>query len=97
MTSSNGDKEQAAMVFHPGEFIQDELIARRVHLDKLQCEGWGEPELKRLLLGHVPIDQSLADHLNTLWGIKQSFFFNIQEMWDKFPNKREFPPNVRKE
>ena len=92
MTSNNGDMEQTVMVFHPGEFIQDELIARKYSVDKLYCEGWDGPKLKKLLHGEVPIDQTLADHLHTIWGVKQSFYFNLQKMWNSFPDRREMPP-----
>ena len=92
MTSNNGDSGLATMVFHSGEFIQDELISRRSTLEKLQCNGWDEPKLRKLLDGLVPVDHILADHISIIWGMKPSFWSNLQKMWDAFPDRREIPP-----
>ena len=91
--------EPGIMVFHPGEFIADELIARKLPVSVLVTKSWkmkrksgGDGSIIQLLRGRIRINHAMASHLRKMWGVDTEFWFRHQMMWDSYPERREKPP-----
>ncbi len=88
--------EPGLMVFHPGEFIADELVTRKLPVSTLVCYGWSEKKVNLLLQGKRRVDWKMASHIRTLWNWDTEFWFRLQVQWDAYPNLRENPPWPRR-
>ncbi len=89
--------EPGTMVFHPGEFLADELEARDLTPTVLLCgEYWTEEHINLLLQGKRRFNVALANHIRDIWGWDTEFWLRLQVQWDAFPALREQPPWPRK-
>ena len=84
--------EPGVMVFHPGEFLADELVARKLTPRDLICHGWGEKKILQLLQGKRRFNYAMASHIRDLWDWDTEFWFRLQVQWDAYPAKRQKPP-----
>ena len=85
-------KRKPAMVFHPGEFIQEELDARNQDASVLRCKNWDGLQVDGMLRGELPVDNWLALHLHRLWDTSPELWLNLQESWDSWPDRQSPPP-----
>lgn len=88
--------EPGEFVFHPGEFIADEMVSRKLTPADLVCDGWNEKRIILLLRGKQRITVKFSQHLRTLWGRDTEFWLRLQLQWDAYPRLRTDPPWPRK-
>ena len=70
-------------IFHPGEFIKDELEAREMSQHDL-CEKMklSKSEISLLINGHRNITANIAVLLENVLGIDAEFWMNLQVKYD---------------
>ncbi|CAN5159059.1 hypothetical protein BH09BAC5_BH09BAC5_14550 [soil metagenome] len=70
-------------IFHPGEFIKDEMEAREMSqqelADKLHIS---KSEMSLLLNGHRNITPLIAIKIESAWGIDAEYWMNLQVKYD---------------
>ena len=77
-----------AWVFHPGEFIEEEMNARGQTVHDLTSKRWDAEAVTELLAGKRSVDPFMALHLHRLWGVSAELWLNLQEAWDAYPEKQ---------
>ena len=91
------EKRKPAQVFHPGEYIAEELEAREQTWDVLRCKNWDDTQIEYMLRGELPVDDWLALHLHRLWGTSPELWLNLQSSWDGWPDRQSPPPSIKEE
>ena len=70
-------------IFHPGEFIKDELLARGMgQSDLVEKIKLSKSEISLLVNGHRNITASIAVLLEEALGIDAEFWMNLQIKYD---------------
>lgn len=65
-----------------GEHIAEEMVARGLSVDDLSLLlEMPQFELQHLLNGHSIFTQALADKLEQLWGIRASYWLNLDSKY----------------
>ena len=97
---------EPAQVFHPAEYLGDELKARGWEVADLAIEMPGDPGLNHLILDFMfaaldaPHDHAIQDATmgkTTAYAIAAALdtspdvWLNLQESWNKWPDKRCWP------
>ncbi|KKM13920.1 hypothetical protein LCGC14_1711360 [marine sediment metagenome] len=90
------ERRKPAQVFHPGEYIADELEERKETPAVLRSKHWEDDKIEALLDGKLSIDTWLALHLHRIWGTSAELWLNLQAPWDEWPDRRSMPPAWRK-
>jgi addiction module HigA family antidote len=84
-------------IFHPGEFIKDEMEARKMTqqqlADKMQIS---KSEMSLLLNGHRNITPLIAIKLEKIWGIDAEFWMNLQVKFDIDTLKKKYKQELKK-
>ena len=90
------ERRRPAQVFHPGEYIADDLVEREETPAVLRSKRWGDDDIEALLDGKRSVDMFLALHLCRIWGISAELWLNLQGVWDEWPERQTAPPAWRK-
>ena len=69
--------KQLAEVFHPGVFLQKEIVAR--FASEL---GWPADEIERVIRGEKHISETLAEHLAIHMGTSVQLWSSLQKQYD---------------
>lgn len=78
-----GLKKPGPEAFHPGEYVRDELFARRwseVHLMEKSHLTWRE--VVRLVHGECPVTSRMAKALGKAFGTGSEVWLNLQKGYD---------------
>ena len=82
-------KRIPAEVFHPGEFIQDEMDERGWTTSDVAARMPGDPEVNLLALDiylsvrdrGVLLDRKMAEGLGVAFGVSAQLFINLDDAW----------------
>lgn len=79
------EERQPAEVFHPGEFVREEMEARGWDKARLAAEmGVSSPDLlDKLLDFQVAVTPPVAEALGKAFGNGSILWLNLQKSWDK--------------
>ena len=84
-------------VFHPGEFVRDEMEARGINqqelADKLHIS---KSEMSLLLNGYRNITPVIAIKIEKTWGIDAEFWMNLQVKYDIDLLKKKYKQALQK-
>jgi addiction module HigA family antidote len=74
-----------AEVFHPGEYINDERIARGWTVEQLAVEcGFTTEYTQRIIDGKVTVKTLSANMLARAFGTSARLWLNLQAAWDEW-------------
>ncbi len=83
-------------IFHPGEYIKDELEARGLHqqdlADKMKVS---KSEVSLVIHGHRDINPKMAVLLEIALGIDAEFWMNLQVKYDIDMVKKKFQKSIK--
>ena len=83
-------------IFHPGEYIKDELDARGLHqqdlVDKMKVS---KSEISLIIHGHRDINAKTAVLLEMALGIDAEFWMNLQVKYDIDLVKKKFQKSIK--
>lgn len=83
-------------IFHPGEFIKDELEAREWSQQELADKmKVSKSEISLVIHGHRDINVKLAILLEKAMGIDAEFWMNLQVKYDIDKVKRKMQRSIR--
>ena len=83
-------------IFHPGEYIKDELEARGLHqqdlADKIKVS---KSEISLVIHGHRDINAKMAVLLEMSLGIDAEFWMNLQVKYDIYIVKKKIQKSIK--
>jgi addiction module HigA family antidote len=83
-------------IFHPGEYIKEELDARGWHQQELADKiKVSKSEISLVIHGHRSINAKLAVLLETALGIDAEFWMNLQVKYDIDLIKKKFQKSIK--
>ena len=83
-------------VFHPGEYIKDELDARGLHQQELADKmKVSKSEISLVIHGHRDINAKMAVLLEIALGIDAEFWMNLQIKYDISLVKKKIQKSIK--
>lgn len=77
-------------MFHPGEFIADEINARGWSMDTAEKQiGLQRKLIEELIVGARPITRLVALCLSDAFGVDSQTWLNLQKRFDEMPKHAE--------
>src|ERR1700749_3958622 len=78
-------------IFHPGEFVKDEMEARKMTQQELAVKMQiSKSEMSLLLNGYRNITPVIAIKLEKIWGVDAEFWMNLQVKFDIDTLKKKY-------
>ena len=80
----------AGAVFHPGEYLRDELVERGWTVPEFaRIIGWSVSDVSRILDGERRITAATARDLADMLGTTSQVWLNLQAAWDRHSSRHD--------